>query len=166
VSSNVRRPARVCRGKKRIFAAERVLARQDGPTVLVGHSFSGMIVTEAGLHPNVSALSIRRSLSRRRQDPGFPGLFADWGGLWSAASRLPSSFGRVLAFSLRRPRKNFQKSEPASIVGRIACDPFRGGIPRMHASKPTCLRPRPWNPDYDLLRTLPAGGSCFRRCYC
>jgi predicted alpha/beta hydrolase family esterase len=33
-----------------------VLARQDGPTVLVGHSFSGMIVTEAGVHPNVSAL--------------------------------------------------------------------------------------------------------------
>jgi pimeloyl-ACP methyl ester carboxylesterase len=39
-----------------VTSAERVLARQDGPTVLVGHSFSGMIVTEAGVHPNVSAL--------------------------------------------------------------------------------------------------------------
>lgn len=39
-----------------VAAAQRVLARQDGPTVLVGHSFAGMIVTEAGLHPNVSAL--------------------------------------------------------------------------------------------------------------
>jgi pimeloyl-ACP methyl ester carboxylesterase len=39
-----------------VDAALRVLARQDGPTVLVGHSFSGMIVTEAGMHPNVSAL--------------------------------------------------------------------------------------------------------------
>src|SRR6201981_1103319 len=39
-----------------VATAERVLARQDGPTVLVGHSFSGMIVTEAGVHPNVSAL--------------------------------------------------------------------------------------------------------------
>ncbi len=39
-----------------VAAAERVLTRQDGPTVLVGHSFSGMIVTEAGMHPNVSAL--------------------------------------------------------------------------------------------------------------
>jgi pimeloyl-ACP methyl ester carboxylesterase len=38
-----------------VASAERVLARQDGPTVLVGHSFSGMIVTEAGVHPNVSA---------------------------------------------------------------------------------------------------------------
>jgi pimeloyl-ACP methyl ester carboxylesterase len=39
-----------------VASAERVLARQDGPTVLVGHSFSGMIVCEAGMHPNVSAL--------------------------------------------------------------------------------------------------------------
>jgi len=39
-----------------VASAERVLARQDGPTVPVGHSFSGMIVTEAGMHPNVSAL--------------------------------------------------------------------------------------------------------------
>jgi pimeloyl-ACP methyl ester carboxylesterase len=35
---------------------ERVLARQNGPTVLVGHSFSGMIVTEVGVDPKVSAL--------------------------------------------------------------------------------------------------------------
>jgi pimeloyl-ACP methyl ester carboxylesterase len=39
-----------------VASAQRVLARQDGPTVLVGHSFSGMIVTEAGIHPNVSAV--------------------------------------------------------------------------------------------------------------
>ena len=39
-----------------VAAAQRVLARQDGPTVLVGHSFSGMIVTEAGVDPRVSAL--------------------------------------------------------------------------------------------------------------
>jgi pimeloyl-ACP methyl ester carboxylesterase len=39
-----------------VASAQRVLARQDGPTVLVGHSFSGMIVSEAGMHPNVSAL--------------------------------------------------------------------------------------------------------------
>jgi pimeloyl-ACP methyl ester carboxylesterase len=39
-----------------VDAALRVLGRQSGPTVLAGHSFSGMIVTEAGVHPNVSAL--------------------------------------------------------------------------------------------------------------
>ena len=39
-----------------VASAERVLARQDGPTVLVGHSFSGVIVSEVGVHPNVTAL--------------------------------------------------------------------------------------------------------------
>jgi pimeloyl-ACP methyl ester carboxylesterase len=39
-----------------VASAVRVLARQDGPTVLAGHSFSGMIVTDAGAHPNVSAI--------------------------------------------------------------------------------------------------------------
>ncbi|WP_443216756.1 alpha/beta fold hydrolase [Rhizobium sp. Root1203] len=39
-----------------VAAAKRVLDRQGGPTVLVGHSFSGMIVTEVGVHPNVSSL--------------------------------------------------------------------------------------------------------------
>jgi pimeloyl-ACP methyl ester carboxylesterase len=39
-----------------VAAAQRALAMQDGPTVLVGHSFSGMIVTEAGTDPKVSAL--------------------------------------------------------------------------------------------------------------
>src|ERR1700743_215321 len=38
-----------------VASAQRVLDRQDGPTVLVGHSFSGMIVTEAGVHPKGSA---------------------------------------------------------------------------------------------------------------
>jgi len=39
-----------------VGSAERALSRQDGPTVLAGHSFSGMIVTQAGAHANVSAL--------------------------------------------------------------------------------------------------------------
>ena len=39
-----------------VASVQRVLDRQDGPTVLVGHSFSGMLVTEAGVHPRVSAL--------------------------------------------------------------------------------------------------------------
>jgi pimeloyl-ACP methyl ester carboxylesterase len=39
-----------------VAAARRALAMQDAPTVLVGRSSAGMIVTEAGVHPNVSAL--------------------------------------------------------------------------------------------------------------
>jgi pimeloyl-ACP methyl ester carboxylesterase len=39
-----------------VAETQRVLDRQDGPTVLAGHSFSGMILTEAGVHPKVSAV--------------------------------------------------------------------------------------------------------------
>jgi pimeloyl-ACP methyl ester carboxylesterase len=34
----------------------RVLQQQDGPTVLVGHSYGGAVISEAGTHPAVSAL--------------------------------------------------------------------------------------------------------------
>ena len=39
-----------------VDATRRALALQEGPTVLVGHSFSGMLVTEAGVDPKVTAL--------------------------------------------------------------------------------------------------------------
>jgi len=34
----------------------RVLDQQDGPTVLVGHSYGGAVISEAGTHPTVAAL--------------------------------------------------------------------------------------------------------------
>jgi pimeloyl-ACP methyl ester carboxylesterase len=39
-----------------VAATNRVLDLQDGPTLLVGHSYGGSIITEAGLHPNVVGL--------------------------------------------------------------------------------------------------------------
>ena len=39
-----------------VAETQRVLAQQNGPIVLAGHSFAGMIVTEAGIDPQVSAL--------------------------------------------------------------------------------------------------------------
>jgi pimeloyl-ACP methyl ester carboxylesterase len=37
-------------------ATRNILDEQDGPTVLVGHSYGGAVISEAGTHPNVSAL--------------------------------------------------------------------------------------------------------------
>src|SRR3989449_2264683 len=39
-----------------VAVTKRVLATQDGPTILVGHSYGGTVITEAGNHPNVAAL--------------------------------------------------------------------------------------------------------------
>ncbi|MFE9692752.1 alpha/beta hydrolase [Micromonospora sp. NPDC005806] len=37
-------------------ATRRILQQLDGPTVLVGHSYGGAVISEAGTHPAVSAL--------------------------------------------------------------------------------------------------------------
>jgi len=39
-----------------VTATRRILDLQNGPTILVGHSYGGSIITEAGVHPNVAGL--------------------------------------------------------------------------------------------------------------
>lgn len=39
-----------------VAATRRVLAAQDGPTILVGHSYGGVVITEAGNDPKVAGL--------------------------------------------------------------------------------------------------------------
>lgn len=42
--------------KNDVDATLRILDKQDGPTVLVGHSWGGTVITEAGMHKNVVSL--------------------------------------------------------------------------------------------------------------
>src|ERR1044072_2986073 len=42
--------------KDDVDATRRALDKQDGPVVLVGHSWGGTVITEAGTHPKVAAL--------------------------------------------------------------------------------------------------------------
>jgi pimeloyl-ACP methyl ester carboxylesterase len=37
-------------------ATRRIIDAQDGPCILVGHSYGGAVITEAGTHPNVAGL--------------------------------------------------------------------------------------------------------------
>lgn len=39
-----------------VAVTRRALAAQDGPAILVGHSYGGVVITEAGNHPNVAGL--------------------------------------------------------------------------------------------------------------
>ena len=39
-----------------VAATRRVLAAQDGPAILVGHSYGGVVITEAGNDPKVAGL--------------------------------------------------------------------------------------------------------------
>jgi len=68
-----------------VDACRKVLDRQDGPTVLAGHSFSGMIVTDVGVHSNVSALVY---IAARAPDAG-----EDYTGLAKGFPTPPASAG-------------------------------------------------------------------------
>lgn len=46
-----------------VAATKRVLDQQNNPTILVGHSWGGTVITEAGTHPNVTALVYVSALS-------------------------------------------------------------------------------------------------------
>ena len=46
-----------------VAATTRALDRQDGPTILVGHSWGGTVITEAGVHRNVAGLVYVSALS-------------------------------------------------------------------------------------------------------
>jgi pimeloyl-ACP methyl ester carboxylesterase len=70
-----------------VAETQRVLARQDGPTVLAGHSFAGMIVTEAGVDPNVSSVVY---VAARAPDAG-----EDYPALASKFPAAPASAGIV-----------------------------------------------------------------------
>ncbi len=39
-----------------VNSTRRILARQNGPTILVGHSYGGAVITETGVDPNVAGL--------------------------------------------------------------------------------------------------------------
>jgi len=46
-----------------VAATKRALAMQDGPTILVGHSWGGTVITEAGIDPKVVGLVYVSALS-------------------------------------------------------------------------------------------------------
>ena len=98
-------------------ASSGALSWQDGPTVLVGHSFSGMIVTEAGVDPKVTALVYvaarapdagedYTALASRVSGPAGLGghrlARRDWGQLSEAA--FPARFRRATCPRPRRGR--------------------------------------------------------------
>ena len=62
-----------------VASTQRVLDRQDGATILVGHSWGGTVITEAGVHPKVvglvyvSALAPDAGESTAQQYQGFAG---------------------------------------------------------------------------------------------
>ena len=108
-----------------VASAQRVLARQDGPTVLVGHSFSGMIVTEAGVHPNVSALVY---VAARAPDAG-----EDYAALAKTYPTPPATAGIVFDGDEGRIPARFRRRRARSKGKGALCRP--GAIPQGAADR-------------------------------
>ena len=80
---------------------------QDGPVVLVGHSYGGAVITEAGTHDKVSALvyiaaftpdagESVKALGGNPDAPGSPIVVAPDGFMFQDRPKFPSSFGADL----------------------------------------------------------------------
>jgi pimeloyl-ACP methyl ester carboxylesterase len=49
-----------------VAATKRAIALADGPVLLVGHFYGGVVITEAGNYPKVTSLPLRRMLEKPR----------------------------------------------------------------------------------------------------
>jgi pimeloyl-ACP methyl ester carboxylesterase len=70
-----------------VEATRRILALQDGPTILVGHSWAGTVISEAGVDPHVVGLVY---VAARAPDAG-----EDYGALAGRFPTPPASAGLV-----------------------------------------------------------------------
>src|SRR5262249_34871220 len=107
-----------------VEATRDVLSWQDGPTVLVAHSFGGMILTEAGVDPRVSAVVY---VAARAPDAG-----EDYQALASKVPTPPASagilwskhYGRVNAEAFLRDLAGDGRAERARVLYAVQ-DPFK-----------------------------------------
>src|SRR5467141_5235635 len=96
-----------------VAATRRILALQDGPTVLAAHSWAGTVISETGVDPKVSALVY---VAARAPDAG-----EDYTALAARFPTPPANAGLVKSGGFE------QLSEDAFLTD------FAGGVPRSRA---------------------------------
>jgi pimeloyl-ACP methyl ester carboxylesterase len=96
-----------------VAATQRALALQDGPTILVGHSYAGVVISQAGNAPNVVGLVY---IAARAPDAG-----EDYTALAARFPTPPANAGLVKSGGFE------QLSQDAFLTD------FAGGVPRARA---------------------------------
>ena len=99
-------------------ATKRVLAQQDGPCILVAHSYGGAVITEAGTDPSVVGLvyiaAHMPDAGKKESDDGkrFPSDLAKSG----AIKRTPDGFTYIEVYEALRSDKTDLLRELARLV--------------------------------------------------
>jgi pimeloyl-ACP methyl ester carboxylesterase len=99
-----------------VAATKRILDLQNGPCILVAHSYGGSVITEAGVHPNVVGLVYVAAHA--------PDIGEDEGDL---GKRMPS-FTQKQAGAIKKTADGFTFLDPAEFYSDFAAD-----LPRNHA---------------------------------
>src|SRR5438477_6195780 len=100
-----------------VTAVKRILAVQDGPSILVGHSYGGAVITEAGMDPSVVGLvyiaAHMPDLGEKKSDDGkrFPSELAKSGAIKKTADGFtyldPAQFHEYFAADLSAEQAAF-----------------------------------------------------------
>jgi pimeloyl-ACP methyl ester carboxylesterase len=119
-----------------VAATRRIIDLQAGPTVLVGHSYGGAVITEAGTHPEVAALvfisafapdqgeSVNTLIGRFPTDtPQMPGLPPRDGFVFQDPERFHESFGDDLPADLAAFMADSQSPWGTSAASGTITDP-------------------------------------------
>ena len=103
-----------------VAATKRVIAAQDGPVILVGHSYGGVVITEAGNDPKVAALVYIAAFAPDKGES----VRADQGpAAGRAGSADPAAAGRLPAPRPGEIRR--RRSRPMSTPTRPSSWPIR-----------------------------------------
>lgn len=118
-----------------VAATRRILDLQEGPALLVGHSYGGSVVTEAGVHPKVAGLVYvaahapdvgedegalgKRIPSVLAKTPGAVGRTAD-----GFTYLEPSLFPKLFAPDLPRVQAEFEASSQVPAAAEVFTTPL------------------------------------------
>ncbi len=136
-----------------VAATRLIIDAQDGPVVLVGHSYGGAVITEAGTHDKVTALvyiaafapdegESVKALGGAPNAPGSPIVAAPGGFLFQERAKFHDSFGADL---LAADAVFMADSQVPWAVDAMAVAGHRARLARQAKLVPDCHR-RPHDP--------------------
>jgi pimeloyl-ACP methyl ester carboxylesterase len=111
-----------------VDATKRAIDAQSGPVILVGHSYGGMVITQAGVNPKVAALVYVAAFAPPKGE-SINGLGKGEAPSWAGSSKLDA--GGYFSLTAEAVEKYFAQDLPkkeASIVAATQVPIFRGAF--------------------------------------